>query len=228
MRLLNPLGRAVVGGAAGVTVAWRVFEIPPTAGRPWWPVIGTVVVAAIAGWSLSPLRMLLHSPGFVPIALAGWLAAVYGCVPETDQIPPVAAWVAAALVFEVVWGRSLPWLAHLGLAVLILWAGVFGAAGQGRAVVGAWFGAWGLALGPVVMFVVPRLRRAPLLLRWVVTGAGGVAALIVARTGALRPPVRGAVRSALLWAAVSGTFAVLVTVTVVELVRRVPGRHHGC
>jgi hypothetical protein len=222
MRRLNPLGRALAGGAAGATVAWRVLEIPPAEGRPWWPVVGTVVVAAVIGWSLSPLRVLLHTPGFVPIALAGWLAAVYGCVPETDQIPPVAAGVAAALVFEVVWGRSLPWLAHLGLATLILWAGLFGASGQGRAVIGTWFGAWGLVLGPAMMFVVPRLRRAPLLLRWVVTGAGGVAALIVARTGALRPPVRGAVRSAMLWATVSASLALALILTVGERAHRMP------
>lgn len=214
MREVGAPVRILAGLLGGVVVAATVFDFPPLAGQSWWPVLGTILVGGAVGWSILPLRILLHLPGMTPIALLGWLAAIYGCVPETGQVRPVAAWLVALFVVEVIWGRPAPWLAHLAAAMLVLWAGVFGATGQERAIVGALFGAWGLFIGPLAAVAVPPLRRAPLLARWVICGIGGVGALIVARTGALRPAVGGAIRSAAVWATVTTAVALLLALVV--------------
>ena len=77
--------------------------------------------------------------------------------------------------------RPMPWWLVLAVVGLVMWSGLFGATGRESALVGALFAAWPLVLvltgvgSPVVA-----------------AGLGSVAAVAVARTGALQPTVRPA------------------------------------
>ncbi len=219
MRAARLTGQVAGGAAGALWIARRDLGLPPRHGLAAWTVVAVVATGALAAGALVALRRLLRPPGFVSIALLGWLAAVYGCVPETGQVPLVGWWLGVLGAGELVTRRALPWFVHLLMALGVLWAGVYGATYQPRAVVGACFGVWGLLVLPAVATVVPWVRRAPMLVGWVITGLGGVAALVVARTGALRPSVPGALRSAGQWGALSAAGALAVGV----LSRRWPG-----
>ena len=193
---MNPAGRLLVGAAVGLVVVALVRETM-TVPLLGWQALGTVLIAGACAVAIAPFGSLIRTPGIVPVAIGGWLAAVYACVPETDQVIPIAAWVAAGVMMELVWSKRLPWAAHLALAAMVLWAGVYGATGQGRALVGAWFGAWGLMVGPLAAWLFPGVRYASAVVRWIMAATGGIAALVVSRTGALRPPTEGAIRAAI-------------------------------
>ena len=167
-------------------------------------VLGAVLVAA-----LPTARLVLPRPGFVPFTMLIWLAAVYGCVPETDHVLPVAMLVAMVVALELVSGEYLPFGWQVGTIGLVLWAGLFGATGRQSAVVGALFGAWPVLLGPLTAKVT-HLVRAPEPVRWSVTAIGAGAALIVARTGALQPTVEPAVRAVAVWGTASLALALML------------------
>jgi hypothetical protein len=113
-------------------------------------------------------------------------------VPETDQIPQVVFAVAVLLALEVAAARTMPWWLVLAVVGLVMWSGLFGARGRESALVGTLFAAWPLLLvlsgvgSPVVA-----------------AGLGSVAAVVVARTGALQPTVRPALVAVALAAFVS-------------------------
>jgi hypothetical protein len=89
--------------------------------------------------------------------------------------------VVVLLALELAADRPMPWWLVLGVVGLVMWSGLFGATGRESALVGALFAAWPLVLvlagvgSPVVA-----------------AGVGSVAAVAVARTGALQPTVRPA------------------------------------
>jgi hypothetical protein len=143
-------------------------------------------------------RRLLPRPGSTGLTQLAWLAAVYGCVPETDHIPAVGLLIVGMLAVEVVSHEHLPVGWQLGVSGIVLWAGLFGATGRGSAVVGTLFGAWPVLIGPITARCT-RLGRAHELVRWSVVGTGAVAALIVARTGALQPTTDPALRAVAIW-----------------------------
>ena len=130
-------------------------------------------------------------------------AATYGCVPETDHIPEVAALTLAVLAAEIVWRRTLPWFVHVMVAGLVLWSGLYGATGRHSAIVGALFAFWPAMIVPLGALVFPVVARRPEPLRWVIAGFGSAAAVIVSRTGALEDTIGPAVRAAMVWALVS-------------------------
>jgi hypothetical protein len=154
-------------------------------------------------------RRLLPRPGSTGLTQLAWLAAVYGCVPETDHILAAGLLIAGLVAVEVVSQEHLPLAWQLGVAGVVLWAGLYGATGRDSAVVGALFGAWPVLIGPITARCTP-LRRAHELVRWAVVGTGAVAALIVARTGALQPTVGPAWRAVAIWGPTSLAVALLL------------------
>ena len=168
-----------------------------------------LALAAVLAAALPTARQVLPRPGFVPFTMLIWLAAVYGCVPETDQVPSVAMLVAMVVALELVSGEYLPFWWQVGTVGLVLWAGLYGATGRQSAVVGALFGAWPVLLGPLTAKVT-HLVRAPEPVRWAVTATGAGAALIVARTGALQPTVEPALRAVAVWGTVSVAVALML------------------
>ena len=154
-------------------------------------------------------RRLLPRPGSTGLTQLAWLAAVYGCVPETDHIPAVGLLIVGMLAVEVVSREHLPMAWQLGVSGIVLWAGLYGATGRQSALVGALFGAWPVVLGPLVARFT-HLGRAHQLVRWAVTGVGAAAALIVARTGALQPTIGPALRAVATWGSVSLAIATVL------------------
>ncbi|MEY4173498.1 MAG: hypothetical protein RI900_663 [Actinomycetota bacterium] len=140
--------------------------------------------------------------------------AVFLCVPETDHLKGVALLLLGLALIEVVAVEVLPFMWHALALTVVLWAGLWGATGRSGAVVGAVFAGW--------VFVLPGLLAsttgpAP------ETGAGvrrlhatcaiaAIAAVVVARTGALG----SALKPALLWAAAMAVGSALIALLVVR------------
>ena len=124
------------------------------------------------------------APGEFPVLLGYATLAISACVPETDQMPTVAWMVVGLLVIELVSRTPSALTVQLVAAGIVLWSGLFGAAGRGSAIVGAWFAFWPLVLvvGSALAFDIQPPRA-----RWLVGAIGGIAALAVARTGGLEP-----------------------------------------
>lgn len=192
--------------------SWRASNLGTSPN--WWAAIGTIVVAVAVAECLPIAQRLMPAPGAVPGALTATTAAVYGCVPETDQIPPIGVFVVGLVFVEVVTRRRLRLSWHAGAALLVLWAGIYGATGRPSALVGALFAWWPVVIVPLAAAVFASLavaRREPT--RWLVAAVGSVAALAVARTGALQPTIAPALIATAIAAAASCA-AVLALVAV--------------
>lgn len=170
-----PLGAAAIA----VVAAWG--DGSTTSRAPTWALMSGAVAAACgcAGTQRCAAR---PQPGFAPLVLLGSCAAITVCVPEiSDQMAAVIALTAAVGAVELVLRRatSAPVLAVL--TAVVVWGGLYGAAGRDSAYVGAC-----VALLPAVLAGAARRdpRRAGLL-----AVIGAVTALVVARTGALRPTI---------------------------------------
>jgi hypothetical protein len=70
----------------------------------------------------------------------------------------------------------------------VLWSGLYGATGRESAIVGALFAFWPLVLVVLVCHRPGRPQPRPVV-RWAVGLIGGIAAVAVARTGALEPTI---------------------------------------
>jgi hypothetical protein len=150
---------------------------------------------------------MFDRPGAVPgLALAA-ATATYLCVPETDQFKGVALLMIGVGLVEFASREVLPLGWHAALFAVVLWAGLFGATGRASAVVGAVFAGWVLVL-PAATAVdghEPTRRCAGL-----VAGVAIIAALLVARTGALADHVRPALTWSLAAAGISTVTAWLL------------------
>jgi hypothetical protein len=124
------------------------------------------------------------APGEVPLLLLWTAVAIYGCVPETDQMVAVGLMIVGLLAIELVTGVRSPPFVHALAAAIVLWSGLYGATGRGSAVVGTWFAFWPLALVALVTLLAGPVRP---LVRVVIGAIGGIAALAVARTGGIDP-----------------------------------------
>jgi hypothetical protein len=127
---------------------------------------------------------LRFAPGELPFLLALTVVAIYGCVPETDQMATIGALIAGLFVVEVVTRMPSAPIVSLTAVLIVLWSGLYGATGRGSAVVGAWFAFW-----PVVLVALFAVLFGPLRLpvRLAIGLIGGVAAVAVARTGGIEP-----------------------------------------
>ncbi|MDO8362927.1 MAG: hypothetical protein Q7V88_08515 [Actinomycetota bacterium] len=172
------------GGALLVAATWQ----PSFAGRTnGWAVASVVLLAAVAGWALP--RAAGAPLGWRWLVLAGSAAAVYGCVPETDQMREVGVVVAAGLLAEGVLRVALPVPAYAAAWGFVAWAALFGATGRPSALAGGLFA----LLPPLALGAVQAGGRRPAAVA-VVAGGWVVAALVVARTGGIAtslPPAAG-------------------------------------
>ncbi len=201
------LASGAVVGLAAVAASWDASNLGDRS--RWWAVAAAIVLAVVLAGALPLARQLLERPGFLPLTALAWLAAVYGCVPETDHVRPIAMLVGMVVLLELVSGEHMPFGWQLGTMGVVLWAGLYGATGRQSALVGALFGAWPLLLGPLVA-TVTHLTRASQPVRWAVTVAGVGAALVVARTGALEPTIGPAWRAVAVWGAASLAVALVL------------------
>jgi len=193
-RVLRLVG-AAAGGAALLAATWQAsFE----ARSNDWAVPATVVLAMGAAWFLPQLDARRGwRLGWRWALLIGGAAAVYGCVPETDQMPEVGVVVAAGLVVELVRRTPLPAAALVGAWGLVAWSALYGATGRPSALVG---GLFALA-APIAAGAAARKGW------WCsvcVGGAWAVAGLVVARTGGIATELTPAVVAAVAAAAAAG------------------------
>jgi len=135
--------------------------------------------------------------------LAGSAAAVYGCVPETDQMREVGVVVVAGAVVEVVRRLPLPAPALVGAWGLVAWSALYGATGRPSALIGGLFA----LVAPVAAGLA---ARRGFVAAFRVGGVWAVAALVVARTGGIEPTTRPAVVAALVGALVAAAVSALV------------------
>jgi hypothetical protein len=128
------------------------------------------------------------TPGEVPALLGLTAIAIYGCVPETGQMPAIGVMLAALFVIELVARRPSGLLVHAVAAGIVLWSGLYGATGRESAIVGALFAFWPLVL-VVLVCHWPGRAQPRMVSRWIIGLIGGIAAVTVARTGALEPTI---------------------------------------
>ena len=128
-------------------------------------------------------------PGEFPLVMLAIVGTIYCCVPETDQLDEVASVLVLVLVTELLASRFLWWLA-LPQTVLVLWSGLYGATERSSAIVGTLFAFWPVALTGGVLLALARTRwSVGAVERHGLEAIGVVAAVAVARTGALQPTV---------------------------------------
>ena len=158
-------------------------------------------------------QRIRFAPGDYPFLLVLAATAIYGCVPETDQMPTIGALIVGLFVVEVVTRERSAVVVSIVATLIVLWSGLYGATGRGSAVVGAWFAFWPillvLAFGVAVGPVRPMERLAIGLI-------GGSAAVAVARTGGIEPTVT----PALIAVAVAAPVSVVLAGGVVAVRRR--------
>lgn len=165
------------------------------------------MLLAGAGWgaALALAHRHLPAPGQLALLQCCVAAAVYGCVPETDQLKGVGLLVVGVLLLEQVAARRLPLGWHAIVTATIFWAAVYGATGRGSAVVGGLFAIW-----PIALVAITR-RGTPF-----VSAAGVAAAWLVARTGGIQPTTAPAWFAVALW----GGGSLLVVCTTIALTGR--------
>ena len=175
----------------------------------YWAAGVAILVAVLVAEGLTGLCSIAPTPGLVPAALLATLAAIFLCVPETDQIPVAMIVPGGVLAAELLQRRQLgiEWYAIAEASVG--WAGMFGATGRQSALAGALFAWWPIML-PMLVHLVRPIRSA--LDASLVIAVGTAAALIVARTGGIADSSRVVVGSVLGAAAVSvGLAAVIIS-----------------
>ena len=129
------------------------------------------------------------APGEVPALLGLTAIAIYACVPETNnQMPAIGVMLASLFVIELVARQPSAPLVHAVAIGIVLWSGLYGATGRDSAIVGALFAFWPLALVVIVCHWPGRAEPGPIV-RWLIGLIGGIAAVAVARTGALEPTI---------------------------------------
>lgn len=187
------------------------------AGRDNGWAIGAAVAVALAGrWAVPHVRGALAGGGCWWVLL-GSVAAVYGCVPETDHLREVAVVVALGGAVEVLCSRQLPAPALVAAFALVEWSALFGATGQARAIAAGLFALSPLVAVAVVAALAPGRGRPPAAwLPWAVGTTWVLAALVVARTGGIATSLPPSTRAVL-----AGTVAAaLVSAALVRLARR--------
>lgn len=199
-----------IGAAIGGLVVWWVWRVSALdEARHSWVVWGILITGVLLAEALPEAMKAVPEPGLLTGTLVLSLAAVYGCVPETGQIPGIAAVLIAVGVIEVLNRQTMPIAWHAIAATLVLWSAMFGAAGRQRAFVGGLFAFWPVILLAFVVRVVPSIVRSRVVPRMLIAALGGGGAIVVARTGALELGRKPAARDAAVVVAVT-TVASLV------------------
>lgn len=196
--------RAVGAGIAFVIVAMTYGVSRLGEWQHWWASLGAVVIGALLADAFADIQRFIATPGLAPLPILVALAAVAGCVPETDQLPLVAIVPVGLVVLELLTSRQMPLAWYAVAAGAVGWGGLFGATGRASALAGALFAWWApLLLSALVRTRVVSSRRDAI----VVLVVGGIASLVMARTGGISTSVPVIVASAAGCAAVSAAAA---------------------
>lgn len=213
--------RLSIGLAGGLLIVWRTWD-DSSLGEPGrrWAAVATVVVALIVAELTPAAQRMLPTPGVLPLVPLGSAVAVYACVPEVNnQMPTVFAVILVGLGIEVLSRQRLPLHAHLVAQLLVLWSGMYGATGRQSALVGAIFSMWPVVLVGLVVAAFPQVLTAWWVRRWTIAALGGVAAIAVARTGALASTIGPALASVAVFAGASLGIAIRLAMAVREPTR---------
>ncbi len=186
---------AGLGGVALVASSWSASF----AGRSnQWALFAGVATAVALWWAVPRAHDALARAGGAWWLLLVSVAAVYACVPETDQMREVAVVVAAGGAAEAVLRRKLSTPALVAASAFVEWSALFGASGRGRALVGGLF-----ALTPLVAVGAAthwsRSRRVAVWWPLAVGAVWSAAALVTARTGGIAATLPPAVLAAAGW-----------------------------
>ncbi|MGB8860465.1 MAG: hypothetical protein WCC60_14470 [Ilumatobacteraceae bacterium] len=212
----STVARVVVAGVGGIMLTASAWHVSFAGRSNSWAVVLSVLAAVLLWWAAPRLHAALAPPGGAWLVLLGSVAAVYACVPETDQLREVGVVVVAGGLAELLLRRRLPSGALVGAVVLVQWSALFGATGQARALASGLF-----ALSPLVAVAVVTSvaasraegRATTVRLAWVVAALWVLAAIVVARTGGIASSLQPAAVAVTAAAAVS-------TVVSAVLVRR--------
>lgn len=198
--------RMAIAAAGAVLLVMSTRQASFEARHNEWAVVAGVGAAVALWWAAPRAHERLALWGAAWWALLGSAVAVYGCVPETDQMREVGIVVAAGGVAEVLLRSRLPTPSLLAAAAYVEWSALFGATGQARALAGGLF-----ALTPLVAVAVVRSRA-----RWsspAVAVVWVVAAVVMARTGGIATSLPPAVRASAVCAAVASLLTVGLVLT---------------
>ncbi|MDP2291120.1 MAG: hypothetical protein Q8M22_08000 [Actinomycetota bacterium] len=198
---------AVAAAAALVRSVWEPTFRGAFTDSGWtnaW-VVPAVVLLAVAATELVPSLPAEGGAwlGWRWVLLAGAAVAVYACVPETDQMPPVIAVPVGAAVIEQLRRRPLPEQVFAAGWGLVAWSALYGASGRPSALLGGLFA----LLPPLAAAVVGRrgVRCAAAVgVVWV------VAAVVVARTGGVADRPGPAVTAVVIGALVAGSLSAVL------------------
>jgi hypothetical protein len=202
----------VAVGLAGVAILADCWDRLNTTSR-WWVVPCVLALASALPWCTE--RLAAHAPpATVPLTVAAVAAVTYLCVPETDQMLGAAIPAALLAGLELVGRRATPAWAQSAVALLVLWAGFYGATGRPSALVGAAFAWWPLLAGALIAAagLVSASSAAGVARGLAVVGLGLGAAGVVARTGALADSIGPALVAVALAVPVSALAMLVVTV----------------
>lgn len=202
--------RVTLGAVAGAALVWSVWDAtfhgPFTDGEASnaWVLPAMVLLAGVAAAVLpslpSPAGVWL---GWRWLLLVGSATAVYGCVPETDQMPEVAMLLLAGAAIEQLRRRPLPAPALLAAWGVLAWSALYGATGRPSALLGGLFA----LLPPLTAAVVGgRDARCSAFVGALWVGA----AVAVARTGGISPRSAPAVLAVAIGALVAGSLSALL------------------
>ena len=172
-----------IGAGVGLLVVVLAYDVSGLGGTDrYWAAGAAILVAVLVADGLSDLRSLVPTPGLMPAALLVTLAAIFLCVPETDQIPVAMIIPSVVLVVELLQQKQMGLEWYAVAAASIGWAGMFGATGRPSALVGALFAWWPIVL-PMLVNAVRPIRSA--LDATLIVAVGAVAAVVMARTGGI-------------------------------------------
>ncbi|MEO6125491.1 MAG: hypothetical protein ABIR32_17475 [Ilumatobacteraceae bacterium] len=210
-RAAHRLWRSAAGLLIGSAVAWQSWDAS-SLGEPSrrWAVIALLIVSVVGADLLPDNLVALPIAGHLTAVLIIALAAMYGCVPETDHFSVIALVLFTGLVIEMTTRRTMPLVWFAAAGGLVLWAGVYGATGRERALVGALFALWPPVLLGLVVRLASPVRVSSRLVCVAIVAVGGVATLVVSRTGALHNGIRPALESAAIAAVASAIVAVVL------------------
>jgi hypothetical protein len=176
-------GALPIGAGIGLLIVVLTYSASSLGATDrYWAAGAAILVGLLVADGLTGLCSIALPPGLVPAALLATLAAIFLCVPETDQIPVALIVPGFLLAAELLQRRQLGIAWYAVAAASVGWAGMFGATGRQSALAGALFAWWPIVLPMLVNRVRP-IRS--VLDASLVIAVGAVAALIMARTGGI-------------------------------------------
>ncbi len=189
--------------AAAAALVWSTWSASFQHRGNAWAVAVVMVLVPVLWWAMPRVQQRLSAIGGAWGLLLGAAVAIYGCVPETDQMREVAVVLCAGCLAETARRRPLPQPALAAASGLVAWSAIYGATGRPSALVGGLFA----LLAPAAVAVVPARRP---WVPWTIGVMWSGAAVTVARTGGIATSLS----EALVWAVAIGLLAGLATTVV--------------